>query len=249
MKGEFDPKAKHISTAFGRAVYFIGQDSEGINYWLEAASWDCDWYWGFGYIEAYTHNTRPALAKDIISHEHFDTLNRDEHINYFDAFKNRFVVTPLSDGEIWKLCDLMRCFYIAREYADMLYCGGAHYASNPCCDIIQSDNNGERTRINDVLLPGVFKEVYKLLTPTDIEEVKDSSLSNPKTMNGIDITIHGKTYNEHKECARKIAHEYQELYGAGEDLSWAEIVDWSSLLGTFGKRYGLSKEFIENGVL
>ena len=36
--------------------YLLGRDEEGINYWLEEPSWDCGWYWGFGYVETYTTN-------------------------------------------------------------------------------------------------------------------------------------------------------------------------------------------------
>jgi len=56
--------------AFGKDVYLLGKDKHGIYYWLESPKWDCGWYWGFGYIETYTNNKQPQLAKDINSHEH-----------------------------------------------------------------------------------------------------------------------------------------------------------------------------------
>jgi hypothetical protein len=45
--------SKRKSHAFGKDIYLIGKDKSGTNYWLESPSWDCDWYWGFGYIETY----------------------------------------------------------------------------------------------------------------------------------------------------------------------------------------------------
>ena len=60
------------SHAFGKDIYLLGQDEQGINYWLEAPKWDCIWYWGFGYIESFTNNKYPHLSKDISSHQHAD---------------------------------------------------------------------------------------------------------------------------------------------------------------------------------
>lgn len=32
--------------------FLLGCDSENIMYWLKSPSWDCGWYWGFGYIRS-----------------------------------------------------------------------------------------------------------------------------------------------------------------------------------------------------
>ena len=92
---------KKTSKAFGKKVWLLGQDKDGINYWLEEPSWDCGWYYGFGFVETYTHNTRPDLARDINSHQHFDSLFLNGPKCSKDMFKEFFVETPLSDDEIW----------------------------------------------------------------------------------------------------------------------------------------------------
>ena len=56
---------KEKDHAFGKDVYLLGKDAEGVKYWLESPSWDCGWYWGFGYVETYQRNWRPSLARDI----------------------------------------------------------------------------------------------------------------------------------------------------------------------------------------
>lgn len=38
---------KEKRKAFGKNIYLLGEDTEGTKYWLEEASWDCNWYWGF----------------------------------------------------------------------------------------------------------------------------------------------------------------------------------------------------------
>lgn len=145
--------------AFGKDIYLLGKDKDGINYWLEQASWDCNWYWGFGYVETYTNNRNPEKAKDIRSHQHFDGLFF-KGVS-FDVFKEFFAETPLKDKEIWKLLELMKSYYIAKEYAFMLHTGGAHYTSNPCAEIIGDLH--EWDRINKVVIPAICEEVYKLL--------------------------------------------------------------------------------------
>lgn len=148
--------------AFGKRVFLLGVDSNKDAYWLESATWDCDWYWGGGYVETYTNNWRPDKSTDIKSHSHFDSMFfRVKNKHGFDAFKSFFVDTPFSDSEIWEICELMKSFYIAREYSDMLYEGGAHYTSNPAKTAIQSKN--EYNRINNKVIPTIMHELYKIL--------------------------------------------------------------------------------------
>ncbi len=154
---------KRKAHAFGKDIYLLGTDNNMTAYWLVEPSWDCDWYWGFGYIESYTNNGNPERAKDIDYHGHFDSLKQigNQRVNMYDGFKHMFVETPLTDGEIWKLCELMQSYYVAREYSDFLNRGGAHYTENPCKETIK--NQQEYDRINKVVLPEIFRAVKELL--------------------------------------------------------------------------------------
>ena len=64
---------KKKTEAFGKKTFLLGEDEEGVKYWLTAAKWDCGWYWGFGYIETYTNNKNPNNARDISSHSHWNS--------------------------------------------------------------------------------------------------------------------------------------------------------------------------------
>lgn len=125
--------------------------------YLLAPSWDCDWYWGFGYIQTYT-------TRDVFSHEHFDSL----FLNYaiFDSFKNYFESTELSDDEIWQLLGYMKEFYVSREYAELLQYGNhiTSRAKNILEDKNKEDNKKEIERINKILLPELFKKIDSLLS-------------------------------------------------------------------------------------
>lgn len=147
--------------AFGKNIYLLGQDERGINYWLEEASWDCDWYYGFGYIETYTNNKNPEKSKDIVSHEHYNSKILESNI-LPDDFRKIFKNTPLNDNEIWELNELMKTFYTIQNYMALLYNGSSHITNNPSKNIIK--NKTEWLRLKNEVLPDLFNKIYDILT-------------------------------------------------------------------------------------
>jgi len=147
---------KQKSHAFGKDVYFLGVDKDGYNLWLEAASWDCDWYWGFGYIETYSNNGDPSKARGISSHSNFDSMLLKESKFLLSDIG---VESPLTKKEQWRLADLMKSFYTLKEAAAVFGRGGSHIAGTS--DYLKQPEMVEK--INKELLPELFKEVYKLL--------------------------------------------------------------------------------------
>lgn len=156
-----DSMNKHTFKKWGHTFYLLGVDVDGIKYYLQEAKWDCDWYWGGGYVETFSNNRNPVCSRDINSHNHFDLMFFNSNKNGFDMFKGFFKETPFTDNEIWKICELMNSFYIAREYSDMIYRGGANYTQNPAKETIK--NETEYTRINKVMIPTIMTELYKIL--------------------------------------------------------------------------------------
>ena len=56
------------------------------------------------------------------------------------------------------------------------------------------------------------------------------------------------TYKEQKEKARELAIQWQYDF-ANNNYNWEEISEFTDFFTKLGKRYGLLKEFRENGVL
>lgn len=56
----------------------------------------------------------------------------------------------------------------------------------------------------------------------------------------------GKTYAEKQEEVRQKAIDFQRIDEGG--LSWGEVAEIESYFRTYGKRYGLLREFRENGI-
>lgn len=167
----------HLHTS--KNVYLLGTDEDGIKYWLEAASWDCEWYWGFGYVETYNlgGKRKPSSCTDIQSHQHIDSsfmgkhefynhethkFEQSEYIhNIFDSPK--LAQTTFTENEGWKLSELFNTFYKLKEFAALYHSGGSGTSTNPLQSILK--NEAQENHINKVLLPKVFEEIYKILNP------------------------------------------------------------------------------------
>lgn len=57
-----------------------------------------------------------------------------------------------------------------------------------------------------------------------------------------------KTYQELKNKAREEAIEWQPDF-ENHNYYWSELADWGEHFTKLGKRYGLTKEFKENGII
>ena len=149
---------KEIINKFGKKRYFLGirkEDKKKV--YLTEATWDCDWYWGFGYIETFSRN-------DVYDYQHFDNLFLKNNI--FNGFKNYFEETSLTDDEIWILLGYMREFYVMKEYAEILQYG--NHITSKAIGVLEEKNKEknreEVERINKILIPDILNKIYKLLS-------------------------------------------------------------------------------------
>ena len=122
---------------------------DGENIYLTAPSWDCGWYWGFGYLG------------NKNCHYHINGLDRDK--NLFDAIKKHFGDSLIikDEDKLWQFCELVATAYALKKTAEVLERGGSHYTSNPCEDIIK--NKQETDRINNEVLPAIFDAIYEII--------------------------------------------------------------------------------------
>lgn len=144
---------KRIIIRHNKEMYLIGKNTHGENVYLPKASWDCGWYWGFGYLET------------LSSHTHFDSeiLRNKENLNGYDMFKEYFAETCLTDYEIWELVDYMKTFYTLKETAEILKHGCNYYTERAKINELQNTEMAEK--INKEMLPKLFERVYALLEP------------------------------------------------------------------------------------
>ena len=116
------------------------------NIYLTPPSWSCGWYWSFGYIG--NNNC----------HYHLDSLLKNNIEGLKEHFNGSFIIR---NSQLWEFAELIKTVYKLKETAEILGRGGVGYTSNICKDIII--NNIEVERINKIVLPAIFDEIYKIL--------------------------------------------------------------------------------------
>lgn len=130
--------------------------------YIERPSWDCHWYWGFGYLQRWNYRTQ-----DIDFHTHIDDefskLPDGRKCNWFDGMKALFDNGDVfkSDKDRWKFLEIVKTIYSLQETAEVLGRGGSHYGANPCAELIM--NHDEVRRINCKVIPALIDEMYKVL--------------------------------------------------------------------------------------
>lgn len=139
----------------GKEIYLLGKAKNGLKYYLVEPSWDCGWYWGFGYVQAYKKS-------DIEEHRYFDSLLLNSNKNAYDLFKDVFEETPLSDDELWLLCDYMKTFYTLRNMSELVYMGYSHYTSKAKIKVMKNDSIYKK--INEVMMPELFVKIKSILS-------------------------------------------------------------------------------------
>lgn len=142
-------------------IYLGTHDNEKI--YLTPPSWDCDWYWGFGYLGNRNCHYHVDGLKTIKEYNFEKQYWSTERVNLYDGFKKHFGDSFIvkDDRDIWTLAELFETFYSLKNIAEVYNRGGSHMSSNPCKDIIK--NAEEYKRINEIVLPQIFEEIYKIL--------------------------------------------------------------------------------------
>jgi hypothetical protein len=141
--------------------YLLGADKNGTKHWLQFPSWDCDWYWGFGYIRTFTNNKNPEKSKDLQSHSHAT----DFMYGYFTKWNGTKPILEkrtFTEKEGWELSELFKQFYFLRDVAENFSRGKCH-VSDTTIENWAKPELVEET--NKVLIPMVMDRIIEILTP------------------------------------------------------------------------------------
>ena len=129
-------------------VFFGTRKSDNARIYLTKPSWDCGWYWGFGYLG------------NKNEHYHLSGYQDGRNINMYDALKEDYKLNKNIEKHLWTFVELVKTAYALKETAEVLGRGGSHYTKNPCMGYIV--NPDEVKRINEVVLPKIFEELNKI---------------------------------------------------------------------------------------
>ena len=86
----------------------LGQN-DGQNIYLTPPSWDCDWYWGSGYLGNSNNHYHVDGLKKIETYNTDKNVWEYEFVNLYDGFKKHFGDTFIvkRDKDIWTLAELL----------------------------------------------------------------------------------------------------------------------------------------------
>lgn len=125
---------------------------------LRRPSFDCNWYWGFGYLG------------NLECHYHLSGLADGKNINLFDAIKQHFGDSLIfkDDALLWQFCEVVNTVYALCKMSELLYIGGSNYSNNPCRDELKAKKEWY-VEINEVLIPNQIAAMYDILAKVDAD--------------------------------------------------------------------------------
>ena len=163
-------------------VFFGDRKADNVRIYLSKPSFDCGWYWGFGYLgnSREHYHLHEYAEKDHhlkLEDGSFKLLTEARNMSMYDALLEDYKLNPDILGPIdrltsWKFnmyprlytfCELALTAYALKEAAEVLGRGGSHMTKNPCAVIIK--NPEEVKRINEIVLPTIFNQIAELIEP------------------------------------------------------------------------------------
>lgn len=160
-----------------KKAFFGVRKDDGEYLYITKPSWDCGWYWSFGYIgNRFEHHhldsyaTRFLTIKDDKGEYHH--INEMRNISMHDALLEDYNLSMAIEAKLWQFCELSQTIYSLKKTAAVLGRGGSHVANNPCADTIK--NPDEVRRINEIVLPELLQIFWDLVSKQS-EDVKTVS--------------------------------------------------------------------------
>lgn len=156
---------KQIVHVFGKTYYLLGKDEAGVKWYMQKPTWDCGWYWGFGYLDSFTNGIRPEKSKDILGHTHLSSLMDEFKGNGVDALKRYFPERALTDGELFEFIDCVKSGYALKDAAALFERGHSNYTEKAKVD--SSVKPDWAKEINEKMIPAISRKLEELLSPED----------------------------------------------------------------------------------
>lgn len=128
-------------------------DGRGIM--LRVPSFDCGWYWGFGYLG----------NRDCHFHlDHLDSVdsklaNKNLYAQLIGLFGDSLTIPR---EKLWTFCEIVETVYALKQAAEVFGRGGSHYNQNPDKDALTVPEYVRH--INDELIPMQIRSLWVLLS-------------------------------------------------------------------------------------
>lgn len=152
-----------MTTRHNDKYALIGKTENGDKVYIQKASYDCDWYFGFGYINVFEPNKQEPTV-----HTHWDHyFTGSSHVQP-ENIKEKLSEVKIDEDSLWRLCDLMKTFYTLKEASGVYERGNSH---------LTGDTHGmltdeEMKKNIDLDTVKVIREVQELLGFEKPDQIK-----------------------------------------------------------------------------
>lgn len=157
-----------------RKSYYLGdRKDDGARIYISMSTWDCDWYWSFGYLgnsrRHYHLSSYQSVQRSFKTDEGWTVLTERRNKHMKDCLEDDYELAENIKGRLWEFCELALTAYALKQAAEVLGHGGSHTTTNPCAEII-SMGCDEPARINQRVLPAIFKEFENICAGANVHE-------------------------------------------------------------------------------
>ena len=133
----------------------IGKMENGDKVYLQKAEYQCDWYYGFGYIAIYQPN-----KQEQHTHTHWNSFfTGSSHVTP-DDIKNKLETVHIDENKLWEICDLMQTFYTLKEASGVYEREGSSHLTGETRGLLE--NNGTKRKL-DLDTAKIIQEVQKIV--------------------------------------------------------------------------------------
>lgn len=122
---------------------------------LRVPSFDCGWYWGFGYLG----NSHCHFHLDHLESMDPKLANENLYDQLIGLFGDSLTIPR---EKLWTFCEIVKTVYTLKEAAEVFGRGGSHYTKNPDKDALTIPEYVDR--INNELIPMQIRSLWELLT-------------------------------------------------------------------------------------
>ena len=130
-------------------VFFGQRKSDKERIYLDKPTFDCEWYWSFGYLG------------NRNEHYHLISITENRNKHMYDCLKEDYLLNNKIYQNLWEFCELSQTIYTLKDSAELFHIGGSHITTNPHQKQLKRKVY-ERT-VNEKLLPQQIQTLWNLI--------------------------------------------------------------------------------------
>lgn len=134
-----------MKTINGKEKIFFGtRKSDNARIYMTKPSFDCGWYWSFGYLgnsQEHYHLDSYQQKQHVfkLSDGSYKLITEKRNKNMYDCLAEDYMLNAAISDNLWQFCEQAITIYRFKEIAEIYHRGCSHFTTNDCKDIIKSE--------------------------------------------------------------------------------------------------------------